>query len=142
MLKAAVAILTVTLAYAAIYSLTAIITPSAVMESVIQASIGKTIDNARDDGYLKALTVIVIHLGSLALAGVIADFFILYTGFRNAQRWAWFALLIAGGVAWLSGLILNIAIGNAMNIILQGIGVLMFLVGLFLPVKSFFVKKN
>jgi len=142
MLKASVIILTIMLAYAAIYSLMAIITPKAVMESVIQASIGKTIDNARNDGYLKALTFIVIHLGSLALAGVIAYFFILFIGFRKAQRWAWFALLIACGIGWLIGLILNIVIGNMMNIILQGIGVVLFLVGLLLPVKSFFGKKT
>lgn len=142
MLKAGVIILTVTLAYAAVYSLTAIIMPEMVLKNVIQASVGKTIENAQDDGYLKAFTVIMIHLGSLALAGVIADFYILYTGFRKAQKWAWLALFIAGGVGWLSGLILNIVIGNMMNIILQGMGTVMFLVGLLIPVKSFFRRQT
>lgn len=140
MLKIAVVILVVMLAYAGVYSLMCIVAPKAVLKNTVQASTEKTLDDAQNDGYLKALTVIMRNLGALALAGIIAELFILLTAFRKAQKWAWVALLIACSVGWLSGLIINIAIGDKTNMILHLIGIVVFLVGLLLPVKEFFAK--
>jgi hypothetical protein len=140
MLKVAVVILTVMLAYAAIYSLMALIVPKVTLKSSIQASIGKTIDDVQNDGYLKAFTPIMRHLGGVSLSQLIASFFILFIGFQKAQRWAWFAILIIGCVGWGIGLIINIVIGDMTHITLHIIGVVMFLVGILLPIKSFFLK--
>ncbi|MGB9597477.1 MAG: hypothetical protein ACPL7B_14440 [Candidatus Poribacteria bacterium] len=140
MLKASVVILVVMLAFAAIYSLTALITPKAVLKSTINASIGKTLDEAQSAGYLRAITIVMRHLGGIALAQIIAGFFILFAGFRKAQKWAWFGLLIAGCVGWLIGVIVNIVIGDMTNLTLHIIGFVIFLVGVLLPVKHFFVK--
>jgi hypothetical protein len=140
MLKVAVVILIVMLAYAAVYSLMALIVPKVVLKSTIQASIEKTIDQAQNDGYLRALTVIMRHLGGLALAVVIAGFFILIVGFRKAQKWAWWALLIVCGIGWLIGVIINIATGDTTNMILHIIGLVIFLVAMLLPIKEFFAK--
>ena len=137
-MKVAVVILVVVLAYACVYSLMCIIAPKVVLKSGLQASIGKTIDDAQNDGYLRGFTVVMRNLGALALSGIIADLFILLVAFRKAQKWAWVALLIAGCVGWLSGLIINIVIGDMTNMSLHIIGTVIFLVGLFLPIKAFF----
>lgn len=140
MLKVSVIILIVMLAYASIYSLTALIAPKVVLKSNINASIGKTLDEAQSAGYLGAIAIIMRHLGGMALSQIIASFFILFAGFRKAQKWAWLALLIVGCVGWLIGLIINIVIGDMTNLTLHIIGFVIFLVGLLLPVKQFFVK--
>ena len=140
MLKFSVIILTFMFAYAAMYSLVAIIMPELVLKSTLQASIGKTLEQAQNDGYLKVLTTTVIYLGGLALALVIAGFFILIIGFRKAQKWAWWALLVVCCIGWSVGLIINAPIGETANVSLHIVGLVIFLVGLGLPVKTFFTK--
>jgi hypothetical protein len=142
MLKVAVIILIVMLAYAGIYSLMSIFAPTVMMKSALTAATGKTIDNARSDGYLKALTVDQIKIGAFALATVASGFFVLFAAFQKAQKWAWYAFLVVGGIAWLNGLIITIATGDMMNMLLQIIGMVIFLVGLLIPIKVFFAKKE
>lgn len=142
MLKAAVIILIVMLAYAGIYSLMSIFVPTVAMKSALTATTGKTIDDARKDGYLNALMVDQIKIGAFALATVVSGFFVLFAAFRKTQKWAWYAFLFAGGIAWLNGLITAIATRDMMNILLQIIGVVIFLVGLLIPIKVFFSKKE
>ena len=141
MLKVAVIILIVMLAYGGIYSLMSIIVPTVVMKSALEATISKTLDNARDDGYLKALKGGRRSQGLYALTTTIAGFFVLFAGFRKSQKWAWWAFLVVGGIAWLWGLIYSIAIVDKVNIPFMAIGIVIFLVGLLLPVKEFFVKE-
>ena len=129
------------LVYAGIYSLISIIVPTVMMKGVLTATTGKTIDNAQSDGYLKALTVDQIKTGLFALATVISGFFILFAAFRKAQKWAWYAFLFVGGIAWLNGVIISIAIGDMINMIANIIGIVIFLVGLLLPIKVFFAKE-
>lgn len=142
MLKAAVIILIVMLAYAGIYSLISIFVPTLTMKSALTATTGKTIDDARRDGYLNSLVVDQIKIGIFALATVISGFFVLFAAFRNAQKWAWYAFLVVGIIGWLNGLITAIAIGDMANLLLQIIGVVIFLVGLLIPIKVFFSKKE
>lgn len=142
MLKVAVIILIVMLAYAGVYSLMCIITPTVMMKSTLTATTGKTIDNARSDGYLKVLKIDQIRIGAFALATVASGFFVLFAAFRRAQKWAWYGFLVVGGIAWLNGLIVTIVIGDMMNMLLQIIGMVIFLVGLFIPIKVFFAKKE
>jgi hypothetical protein len=140
MLKVAVVVLTVMLAYAAIYSLMSIVAPTVVMKSGVKAAIGKTLDNARDDGYLKSLTVGQRNTGIFALASVVSGFFVLFAAFQKAQKWAWWAFLVVAGIAWLGGLIVTITIADKTNAIMQSIGLVLFLVGIIIPVRAFFVK--
>ena len=71
-----------------------------------------------------------------AVSGTIVSFFILFTGFRKAQRWAWWALLIGGCVSGIGGGILPISIGDKVYSLIFIIGVVIFLVGIFLPVRN------
>jgi hypothetical protein len=123
-----------------VYSLMALIVPEVVMRSSLKAMTGKTLDEAQNDGYLKALALGPRHVGVFALASTASGFFILFAAFRKAQRWAWWAFLVVGGIAWLGGLIVTIAIADKLNMVLYIIGLVIFLVGLLLPVKVFFAK--
>jgi len=141
MLKVAVIILAVGTIYAGIYSLMGIIAPEMMVQSAFEAITGKTLDSVQDADYLGALSHEVRLEGLYALTAVIFSFAILFAGFRKAQRWAWWAFLVGGGIAWLWGLIDAIVIGNKLHIPLQAIGVVLFLVGILLPVKVFFGKE-
>jgi len=141
MLKAAVIVLIVMLAYAGIYSLMSIFVPAVMMKGALTATTGKNLDNARDDGYLKALTGGQRNIGIYALTTTIAGFFVLFAGFRKGQKWAWWSFLVVGGIAWLLGLIYSQVIGDKVNSLLMAIGIVIFLVGLLIPVKEFFGKE-
>lgn len=116
MLKVGTIILIIMLAYAVAYSVIGIIEPK--------------------------LTTGNRNTGVYALTTAISGFFILFAGFQKAQKWAWLAFLVVGGIAWLWGLIYSIAVVDKVNIILTAVGMVIFLVGLLLPVKAFFVKKQ
>ena len=140
-MKIAVFILAVMLAYACLYSLMGIIVPKVLMTSSLKATAGKTLDDAKDDGYLKAITVGQRNLGVFALAAAVAGFFVLFAAFQKTQKWAWCGMLIAGGIAWLGGIIISIGIGDNMNLVFQLIGLVLLLVGVLIPVKEFFTKE-
>ena len=138
MLKVAVIVLIVMLAYAGIYSLMTIIAPNLMMGSTFKAATGKALDSQDPD--FKVLLGGQRLAGVFALTTVISGFFVLFAGFRKAQKWAWWAFLVVAGIAWLWGLISSITIVDKMNMILYIIGTVIFLVGLLLPIKEFFVK--
>jgi len=141
MLKVAVVILAVASVYAGIYSLMVFTVPETMAQINFKAITGKTLDSVQDADYLRAASNETRITGLYALTTVISCFFILFAGFRKAQKWAWWAFLVVGGIAWLWGVIDNIVIGNKLHIPLQAIGLVLFLVGILLPVKVFFAKE-
>lgn len=140
MLKVSVIILIIMLAYASVYTLMAIFMPKVVIASGFEAATGKALDSIQDAEYLSSLLRSQRNTGQYALTTVIASFFILFTGFRKAQRWAWWSFLVIGVLAWLWGVINAVAIVDKQNLIMQAVGAVLFLVGVFLPVKAFFAK--
>lgn len=141
MLKVAVVVLIVMLAYGGIYSLMNIIVPKVIMKSSFKAVAGEALDTVKDANYLKALLGSYRGMGVYALATVIFGFFVLFAAFRKAQKWAWWSFLVVGGIMWLWGLINTIVVVDTVNIILHAIGMVIFLVGLLIPVKAFFAKE-
>ena len=111
------------------------------MKSSFKAVTGESLDSVKDAGYLKELSLSYRYMGIYALVIVILGFFTLFVAFRKAQKWAWWAFLIAVGIAWLWGLVNTIAIVDKMNMLLHIIGLVLFLVGLLLPIKEFFAKE-
>jgi len=138
MLKVAVIILTVMLAYAAVYSLISIVAPKVVMKSGAEAITGKTLDDAKTAGYLKALMALQRNTGIFAFCTALSGFFIVFVGFQKAQKWAWLAMLIVGGIAWIGSMLNSMAMGDNLNMTLELIGAVLCLLGVFLPIKSFF----
>jgi hypothetical protein len=101
---------------------------------------GKELDSVQDAGYLSVLLDRQRSLGMFALTSLISGFFILFVGFRKAQKWAWWALLFVFGIGYLWGLIHNIVNVDTLNITLMAIGMVLLLIGLLLPVKDFFAE--
>jgi hypothetical protein len=139
MLKVAVIILVIIFGYSFVVSLMDIIAPKLAMGSMLNALTGETLDNVPAN-YLKAIKISTMSSGICALSGSIVSLFVLFVSFRKAQKWAWWALLIGGCVTGIGGMILPISIGDKMYSLIYIIGVVIFLVGIFLPIKAFFTK--
>jgi hypothetical protein len=140
MLKVAVVILIIMLAYSGIYSLINVFAPKVLMKSSFKAITGQALDSVTDAGYLKALSGSHRYMGVYSIATVISGFFVLFAGFRKAQKWAWWAFLVVGGIMWLWGLINAIIFVDVGNLIGHIIGLILLLVGILIPIKVFFVK--
>ncbi len=142
MLRLAIFILVIMLIYGGAYSVISIIKPEVIVESTVKGATGKNLEDAQNDGYLKAFIALGKDAGLFGLSAIVCGFFILFSGFRKARKWAWFAFLLAGGIGWLGGLILTISIGDRLNILIRAVGTIMALAGLFIPIKEFFGKKK
>jgi len=140
MLKTAVVILLILFVFSGVYILMAIFTPKLVAGGTFKNITGKELDSVQDAGYLSALLDRERSLGVFALTSLISGFFILFVGFRKAQKWAWWALLFVFGIGYLWGLIHNIVNVDTLNITLMAIGMVLLLIGLLLPVRDFFAK--
>ena len=138
MLKVAVVILIVMHVFAGIVALAVLVAPSTMLRSTFKAITGKALDSVQDDDLMKVILNRQRMVGFYALISVIFSFFVLFAGFRKAQKWAWWCFLIAAGIAWLGGLINFIVIGSLMYILIFAIGTALLLVGILLPVKVFF----
>jgi hypothetical protein len=138
MLKVGVIILVIMLAYATVYSLISVIVPKVMMKGSVSAATGKTLEDAESAGYLKIMTIAHRNLGLFALATTMSGFFVLFGAFKKAQQWSWWCFLVVGCIAWLGNVIIAIVIGDNVNMIMSLIGLVVYLVGLLLPVKAFF----
>jgi len=142
MLKVAVVILVIMLVYAGIYSLMNIIAPKLMIGSAFKSVAGKALGDVEDAGYLRALSGERRTVGLFALTTTIAGFFVLFAGFRKGQQWAWWSFLVVGGIAWLWGVIWAIVTADKVNMPFEIIGLVLFLVGILIPIKAFFAKKQ
>jgi hypothetical protein len=141
MLKVATVILLIMLVFGGVYSLMLVFAPKMILSSGFEAETGEKLENIQNASYLKVMVGELKHMGTLGLTVAISSIFILFAAFRKAEKWAWWALLVTGVLAWGYGLIDNIITGDMFNSLLHLIGIVIFLVGLLLPVKAFFGKK-
>ena len=62
--------------------------------------------------------------------------------YRNGEKWAWYALLIAGGITWGTFIIYKIVIGYiGVSMMTFVVGAALVVVGLALPAKEILGKK-
>ncbi|OGD19829.1 MAG: hypothetical protein A2Y69_10595 [Candidatus Aminicenantes bacterium RBG_13_59_9] len=141
MSKTSTTVLFIAMLFAVLYSLAIIVSPQTFANSTLEARAETKLENIQDQGAAETLVVQTRHMGVFALTTSIAMFFILLTGFKKGQKWAWWAFLFVGGIAWIYGLSLQISEGDMMNLIGHVIGVGLWLIGILLPIKSFFPKK-
>ena len=142
MLKIAIIILLIMLVFGGVYSLMLIFVPKMVLSSGFESTTGEKLADIQNASYLKVMVSEMMHMGALGLAATISCIFILFTAFRKAEKWAWWAVLITGVIAWGYGFIENIITGDMLNSVMHLIGLVIFLVGVLLPVKAFFAKKT
>lgn len=140
MLKVGTIILTIGVIFSSLYGILLAFTPGTIAASTIEVR-GGNFEAAMDTPAGQAFIIQTRHLGVLALCLSIAILFVLFAAFNKGARWAWWAILFAGGIAWGFGLIVQITEGDMLNMILHIIGIIILLLGLFLPVKEFFAKK-
>ena len=141
MLKTATIILVIAMLFSGAYSLLIVFAPQRIAESTLEARTGKVLADVQDPGVAGTIVVQTRHMGVFALCISIAMFFVLLTGFRKGEKWAWWAFLLVGGIAWGYGLIMQIIEKDMFNLILHSIGMVLFLFGLLLPAKIFLAKK-
>jgi len=141
MLKAATIVLLVLFVLTAVYSFVDIIAPGITLEGDFQAVTGKSFEGVLEDGSLFVPMLYLRHMGVASLAISIAAAFILFAGFSKAQQWAWWALLVTGGLVLGFGTVVNIVIANWFDFTTHLVALLWLLAGLLIPVKVFFTKK-
>jgi hypothetical protein len=137
MLKTASTILLIVVVFGAIYSLVIIVSPQTVSGHSLMVS-----GERQNTAVSKAIYDIVRHLGAFGLALNIAAFFILINGFKKGLKWGWWGFFLIGFVGWGYGLVRFIINGDTKNLIGQLIGIILFLIGVLLPLKVFFPKKT
>ncbi len=140
MLKVGTILVAIGLVFSGLYGLLIAISPVTIVGSTLEAH-GETYEAVKDTGVGQSFITQSRHLGVFAVCISIAMFFVLFNAFNKAAQWAWWAVLIVGGIGWIYGLIVQIMEGDMLNMILHIIGIVILALGLFLPVKEFFAKK-
>ena len=141
MLKVATILLVIMLVFAALYSLLVTFAPRIIAGSTMEARAGKTLEEVSDQDCTDALIVQTRHLGVMAVGAVIAMFFIVFTGFRKGEKWAWWCCLFAGLVIWGYGVYIQVSEADMLNMALHLVGIVLLLLGVLLPIRTFFAKK-
>lgn len=81
-------------------------------------------------------------IGFMILAVSIPILFINQSGYKNGEKWSWYALLITGGLLWGTLLGYRIFIGYVGgSSITFVVGLALWLLALLIPIKSFFGKE-
>jgi len=141
MLKIGTFLLAICMVFSCLYGLVLAVSPGTLGGSTLEAH-GGTLEAVIDTAAGKAFIVQTRHVGVLAICSSIALFFVLFFGFKKGAKWAWWAILLAGGLAWGYGLIVQILESDMKNMILHIIGIVIMAFGLLLPMKEFFKKKT
>ena len=142
MLKAGTIVLLVLFILTAGYSILDIVAPSFTLEGDFQAVTGKSYEGVLEPGPLFISMLYLRHMGVASLAVAIAAVFILLGGFRKAERWAWWALLVTGGLVLVFAIVVNFLIANWFDFTAHLVVLVWLLVGLLIPVKDFFARKT
>jgi hypothetical protein len=141
MLKTATTFLLIGLLFGTVYTLVIIVSPQTVANSTLEARAETKLENIQDPGAAETIIAYARHMGVFGLTTNIAMFFVLFLGFKKTQKWAWWAFLFVGGIAWIYGLVQQISEGDMMNLVGHLIGIVLWLIGILLPIKVFFPKK-
>ncbi len=140
MLKVGTVLLTIGLIFSSLYGILMVFSPGTISAGTVEVR-GGNFEAAKSTPEGQAFIVQTRHLGVFAVCISIAMFFVLFAAYSKGARWAWWAFFIAGGIAWIYGLIVQILEIDMQNIILHVIGIILLFLGLFLPFREFFGKK-
>ncbi len=141
MVKVGTIILLVLFVLTALYSLVDVIAPRITLEGDFQAITGRSFEGVLEGGSLFVPMLYLRHLGVASLAISIAAAFILLAGFSKTQRWAWWALLVTGGLVLGFGTVVNLMIANWFDFATHLVALVWLLAGLLIPVRVFFTKR-
>ena len=142
MLKVSIVILTVGLVYGVVYSVLNTFAPDLTVATTYEAVSGESFETLKDVGYRKTLTGETRQIGIMGFTAMILTGFILYTAYRKAERWAWWALFSSSLLFYVYSLLRHLIIGDMLNAMMILAGMVVALVGMLLPLKIFFGKKE
>jgi hypothetical protein len=142
MLRAGTIMLLVLFIITAGYSVVDIVAPQITLEGDFQAVVGSSYEGALEAGPQSLAMLYLRHIAVGSLAVSTAAIFILFGGFRRAQPWAWWALLVSGGMVAGFGTVVNLRIANWFDFTTHLAALVWLLAGLLIPVKRFFGGKT
>lgn len=97
-----------------------------------------TIDRSFAELYIITKKMVGIMLCGIAISIVI----ITHYGYKKGEKWAWFTLLVVGGIPWITFIVYKIIIGYiGVSMITFAIGVVLYAVGIILPANEILGKK-
>jgi hypothetical protein len=80
------------------YSIACIAVPTIVLEGDFQAMTGKSYEELLAPEAIRVSVSHIRHMEVFGITTIVAGFFILFAGFRKAERWAWWAMLVIGAI--------------------------------------------
>ena len=95
--------------------------------------------SALGQNLLEFMTFTTQMLGSVALFATLLFFVIILIPYRKGEKWAWYAMLVIGGIYFSGGLVLTY-IGMTEHALVTIIMVILWIVGLALPAKEILSK--
>ncbi|UCF99807.1 MAG: hypothetical protein JSV89_09775 [Spirochaetaceae bacterium] len=118
------------------------VVPTIVLEGDFQAITGKSYKEFLASEAIRVSVSHIRHMMVFDTTLKVAAFFILFAGFRKAEIWAWWAMLVVGGITCIYGAVINVLNGNTLDSVVYLVALVVLLVALFLPVKKFLVRSS
>jgi hypothetical protein len=143
-IKIGMVFLLVMLIFALIYSIVAFFSPAV----FVSRSFSGATDQSWSDFVSSSPAVANYTLGlertmaGFAFSVVIAGFFVLFTAFKRGEQWAWYYMLFVSLIAWLNNLRMAIATKSSLSLILNIVGLVLFIIGIVIPAKDFLGKQK
>ncbi|MFX1364178.1 MAG: hypothetical protein ACFFCE_04220 [Promethearchaeota archaeon] len=96
------------------------------------------VDRRMAELYIMTKKMIGLMLCGIAISIVI----ITHHGYKKGEKWAWFTLLVIGGIPWLTFIIYKIIIGYiGVSMIIFALGAALYVIGIALPAKEILGNK-
>jgi hypothetical protein len=142
MVRVSTIILFVLFVLASVYSIVLFAVPTIVLEGDFQAITGMSYEDFLPPEAVRVSVVHIRHMMVFDTTIKIAAFFILFAGFRKAEKWAWWAMLVVGGIDCIYGAVVNVLNGNTLDSAVFLVAFIVLLVALFLPIRKFMAKPS
>ncbi len=139
MLKMASTFLLLATLFGAAYGMVLVVSPQSIAARTYEARTGEKFATVKGSDIVGTLMTETRHLGVFAVAVSVVLLFVL-SGFRRAEKWAWWAFLASGLMTWGYGLVVESVEMDMTNLVGHFIGLVLWMTGLILPLKIFFPK--
>lgn len=140
-MKTASTILLMATLFGLVYAAVVIVSPGAIAARTYMAKTGERLSEARNQDVVGTLLTETRHLGVFAFAVNVALLFILFSAFNKGAKWAWWAFLVTGLIAWGYGLVIESVEWDVVNLLGHFIGIVLWMFGLVIPFRAFFPKE-
>ena len=97
--------------------------------------------SALGQNLLEFMTFTTQMLGLVGLFATLLFFVVIMTPYRKGEKWAWYAILVIGGIYFFGGLILTY-IGMTSHALVSILMIILWLVGVALPAKVILSKPS